>query len=186
MRLYIKHMVSNRCKTIVREELNKHQMNYLSVDLGYVELENDISETQREQLKVSLMMAGLVLMDDQRAVHVERIKNLIIEMVSNCENDHKLKCSDFLVERTNCNYTYLSKIFSETLGINIEQFVISHKIKRVKELLIAGEVNLTQIAFQLNYSSVAHLSSQFKKVTGITPTIFKLRNLKKRDSLERV
>jgi AraC-like DNA-binding protein len=169
-------MVSNRCKTIVRDELNRYHLDYSSVGLGFVELKDEISGSQREQLKMALMPAGLLVMEDPRAVHVERIKSLIIEMISSCENDHKVKCSEFLVERTNCNYSYISSVFSETLGINIEQYVISHKIHRVKELLTAGEMNLTQIAYKLNYSSIAHLSNQFKKVTGTTPTAFKLKH----------
>jgi len=167
-------MVSNRCKTIVREELNRHNMSVLAVDLGYVDLRDNISNAQREQLKIALLISGLVLMDDQRAILIKRMKAIIIEMVCTRNEHDKTKLSEFLSDQLNHDYTYLSEVFTETCGITIEQFVISQKIERVKELLISGEMNLTTIAYELNYSSVAHLSNQFKKVTGLTPTSFKL------------
>jgi AraC-like DNA-binding protein len=166
-------MVSNRCKMLVKEELHKLGLHFIIVDLGEVEVMEDLSSEQREQLKCALLQSGLELMDDKRAVLIEKIKNVIIEMVHHSEEVIKVNFSDFLSGKLNHDYTYLSNLFSEVQGTTIEQFIICHKIERIKELINYDELNITEIAWKMNYSSVAHLSNQFKKVTGLSPSHFK-------------
>jgi len=176
-------MVSLRCKMAVKAELNKLGLHYTKVGLGDVEIMENITEEQRTRLKDSLLQSGLVLMDDQKSILIEKIKNTIIEMVHYNEELPKLNFSEYLSEKLKHDYTYLANLFSEVTGVTIEHFIIAHKIERVKELMLYDELNLTEISYKLNYSSVAHLSSQFKKVTGLTPSFFKqLRN--KRLSLD--
>lgn len=186
MKLYIKYMVSIRCKMVVKEVLEKLQIPYVIVDLGTVEVLHDLTEVQREQLKTDLLSSGLELMDDKKAILIEKIKNVIIEMVHYTDALPKVNYSDYISEKLGLDYTYLSKIFSEVKGITIEHFIIAHKIERVKELLLYDELNLTQISYILNYSSVGHLSRQFKKVTGLTPRFFKQLKDKKRTNLENI
>lgn len=184
--LHIKFMVSIRCKMLVIYELEKLGLTYWKVDLGEVDLKGAISAEQRVALKIALLKSGLELMDDHRAILIEKIKNIIIEMVHYADEPIKTNFSNFLSEKLNHDYTYLANLFSETTGITIEHFIIAHKIERVKELLIYDELNLTQISYKLNYSSVAHLSNQFKKVTGLTPTFFKKLKIRKRTELNDV
>jgi AraC-like DNA-binding protein len=179
-------MVSIRCKMIVQQKLNKLGLHYCTVDLGEVDVKENITSKQREQLRILLLKAGLELMDDKKAVLIERIKNVIVEMVHYSEEVPKVKNSDYISEKLNHDYTYLANLFSEATGITIEQYIIAHKIERVKEYLLYDELNLTQISYKLNYSSVAHLSHQFKKVTGLTPTFYKHLKNKKRTALENV
>jgi len=179
-------MVSNRCKMAVKEELKKLGLHFIVVDLGEVEIMETISAEQREQVRVALHNSGLELMDDKKAMLIEKINNVITEMIHHSDEVPKMNYSDFLSEKLNYDYTYLSNIFSEVKGITIQQFIIIHKIERIKELLLYGELNLTEISYKLHYSSVAHLSNQFKKVTGLTPSQFK--NLKdvKRSPIEEI
>ena len=186
MKLYIKYMVSTRCKIVVKEELKKLGLHFIIVDLGVVEIMENISSEQREQLKAGLLATGLELMDNKRAVLIEQIKNVIIEMVHHSNEVIKTNFSDFLSTRLNHDYTYLSNLFSEVQGTTIAQFIISHKIERIKELIIYDEHNLTEIAWRMNYSSVAHLSNQFKKVTGLTPSHFKQLKDKRRSTIEEI
>ncbi len=186
MKLYIKYMVSIRCKMVVKAALDALGLQYGVVDLGEVEVKGSISSEQRENLRSILLASGLELMDDKKAILIERIKNTIVEMVHYTDEMPKIKNSVYIAERLDHDYTYLANLFSETTGTTIEQFVIAHKIERVKELLLYDELNLTQISYRLNYSSVAHLSTQFKKVTGLTPTFFKHLKRKKRVVLEKV
>ena len=186
MKLYIKYMVSLRCKMIVKEELKLLGLHYVNVTLGEVEIMETITDQQQDQLKVALLRSGLELMDDKKAMLIEKIKNVIVEMVHYADELPKTNFSHFLTEKLHYDYTYLSNLFSETEGITIEQYIIRHKIERVKELLIYDEFNLTQIAQLLHYSSVAHLSNQFKKITGLSPSFFKALKNKKRDPLENV
>lgn len=179
-------MVSNRCKMVVKEELTKLGLHFIVVDLGEVEIMEDISLEQREQLKNALNKAGLELMDDKKAVLIEKIKNTIIEMVHYKDEMIKTNFSDYLSEKLNHDYTYMANLFSEVLGTSIEQFIISHKIERIKELIIYGELNITEIAWKMNYSSVAHLSNQFKKVTGLSPSHFKQMKDKRRSPIEEI
>ena len=179
-------MVSNRCKMTVKEELKKLGLHFVIVELGEVEIMEDLTPEQREELKTALSNSGLELMDDKRAVLVEKIKNAIIEMVHHSEENIKINFSDYLSEKLNHNYTYLANLFSEVRGITIEHFLIAHKIERIKELIIYDELNITEIAWKMNYSSVAHLSNQFKKVTGLSPTHFKQLKDKRRSPIEEI
>ena len=179
-------MVSTRCKMAVKEELKKLGLHFIVVDLGEVEVMETISAAQREQLKSALLTSGLELMDDKRSVLIEKIKNAIIEKVHYSDQIIKINFSDFLSERLSLDYTYLSNLFSEVQGTTIEQFIICHKVERIKELIIYGELNITEIAYKMNYSSVAHLSNQFKKVTGLSPSHFKQLKDKRRKPIEEI
>jgi AraC-like DNA-binding protein len=179
-------MVSNRCKMAVKEELKKLGLHFIMVDLGEVEIMENLSDEQRERLKVVLSNEGFELMDDKKAVLIDKIKNAIIEMVHQSDEIIKVNFSDYLSEKLNHDYTYMANLFSEVQGTTIEQFMISHKIERIKELIIYDELNITEIAWKMNYSSVAHLSNQFKKMTGLSPTQFKQLKDKKRNSLEEI
>lgn len=179
MKLYIKYMVSLRCKILVKAELERLGLPYLTLDFGEVELAQAISVPQIEQLKEALALSGLELMDNKRAILIEKIKAVIIDMVHHAEEWPTTNFSEYLTEKLSYDYTYLANLFSEVTGITIEYFIIAHKIERVKVLLIYDELSLTEISYKLNYSSVAHLSSQFKKVTGLTPTFFKQLREKK-------
>ena len=177
-------MVSNRCKLAVREELKKLGLHFTPVELGEVEIMENITMEQREQIKVGLHHSGLELMDDKRAMLIEKIKNVIIEMVHYTDEVIKVNFSDFLSQKLNYDYTYMENLFSEVQGTTIEQFIIAHKIERIKELIIYGELNITEIAWKMNYSSVAHLSNQFKKMTGLSPSHFKQLKDKRRNPIE--
>ena len=177
-------MVSLRCKMLVKSELEKLGIAYKTVELGEAELEEPISNEQQEALKVVLAKSGLELMDDKKAMLVEKIKNVIIEMVHYSDEFPEANFSNFLSEKLNHNYTYLSNLFSEVKGTTIEHYIILHKIEKVKELIVYDELNLTEIAYKMNYSSVAHLSNQFKKITGLTPSFFKKLKNYRRSSLE--
>lgn len=184
MKLYIKYMVSIRCKMLVKTELDNLGLKYGTIDLGEVEIKEQISDDQIKQLKTSLLRSGLELMDDKRAILIEKIKNVIIEMVHCTEEMPNVKNSDYISEKLNHDYTYLANLFSESTGTTIEQFIIVHKIERAKELLMYDEFNLTEISYKLRYSSVAHLSTQFKKITGLTPSFFKTMKQKRRLPVE--
>ena len=186
MKLYIKYMVSLRCKMVVKQALEKLKLHYVILDLGCVEILEDLTEVQRINLHKTLLLSGLELMDDKKAMLIEKIKNVIIEMVHYTDELPKVNYSDYISNKLGLDYTHISKIFSEVKGITIEQFIIAHKIERVKELLLYDELNLTQISYIMNYSSVSHLSKQFKKVTGLTPSFFKQLKDKKRIALENV
>lgn len=179
-------MVSNRCKMAVKEELKKLGLHFILVDLGEVDIMENISNDQREMLKAALLSSGLELMDDKRAMLIEKIKNIIIEMVHHSDGLIKTNFSDYLSSKLNHDYTYLANLFSEVQGTTIEHFIISHKIERIKELIIYNELNITEIAYEMNYSSVAHLSNQFKKVTGLSPTHFKNLKDKRRSPIEEI
>jgi AraC-like DNA-binding protein len=171
---------------VVKEELDKLGIHYVILDLGTVEIMNDLTAEQRRKLKIGLLRSGLELMDDKKTVLIEKIKSIIVEMVHYADELPKVNYSHYISEKMGLDYTYLSKIFSEVKGTTIEHFIIAHKIERVKELLLYDELNLTQISYMLNYSSVAHLSRQFKKVTGLTPSFFKQLKDKKRIALENI
>ena len=177
-------MVSIRCKMVVKTELNKLGLHYIIVDLGEVEIKEDITTGQLEQLKIALLKSGLELMDDKKAILIEKIKNTIVEMVHHSDQIIKINFSDYISEKLNHDYPYLSNLFSEVQGTTIEQFIIAHKIERIKELIIYDELNITEIAWKMNYSSVAHLSNQFKKATGLSPSHFKKMKDKKRSTIE--
>jgi len=169
---------------MVKDELKKLGIVYSNISLGQVELMEDIDTSQMEKFRIALKQSGLELMDDKKSVLIEKIKDVIIEMVHYEEELPKVNFSEYLTQKLSYNYTYLANLFSETEGTTIEHFIIIHKIERVKELIIYDELNLTEIAWKLHYSSVAHLSNQFKKITGLTPSFFKALKDKKRDNLE--
>ena len=179
-------MVSMRCKMAVKEELKKLGLHFIIVDLGEIEIMENITGEQRENLKIGLLNSGLELMDDKRAVLIEKIKIVITEMIHYSDELPKMNYSDYISEKLNYDYTYLSNIFSEVKGITIQQFIIIHKIERIKELIIYDELNITEIADKMNYSSVAHLSGQFKKITGLSPSHFKQLKDKRRTPLEEI
>ena len=179
-------MVCIRCKLVVKAELTKLGLHYTTVELGEVEVLENISTEQHDQFKAALLKSGLELMDDKKSVLIQKIKNVIVELVHYSEEPLAINFSDFLSQKLNHDYTYLANLFSEVQGTTIEKFIIAHKIERVKELLVYDELNLTEIAYLMHYSSVAHLSTQFKKVTGLTPSYFKQLKQKRRNMLEDV
>jgi YesN/AraC family two-component response regulator len=166
-------MVCTRCIMIVELELKKLGLNYTSITLGKAEVVEMPSAEQIEKIKIALLQSGLELIDSKKSILIEKIKNVIVEMIHYSDNQLKTNFSDYLSSKLNYDYTYLANIFSEEQGITIEHFIIANKIQRVKDLMYSNEYNLTEISWKLNYSSVAHLSTQFKKVTGITPSHFK-------------
>lgn len=177
-------MVSLRCKMMVKEELKKMGLHFVIVDLGVVEILEDLTVEQKEELKNNLLRSGLELLDDKKSILIEKIKNAIIEMIHHSDEVPKVNYSEYLSEKLDYDYTYLSNIFMEVKGTTIQQFIINHKIERVKELILYDELNLTEISYKLHYSSVAHLSNQFKKVTGLSPSIFKQLKNKRKSNLE--
>ena len=177
-------MVSGRCKMVVKEELKKLGLHFIVVDLGEVEIMENITEETRVELKAALLNAGLELMDDKRSVLIEKIKIVITEMIHYSDELPTVNYSDYISQKLHYDYTYLSNLFSEVKGITIQQFIIIHKIERIKELIIYDELNITEIAWKMNYSSVAHLSNQFKKVTGLSPSHYKQLKNKKRSPIE--
>lgn len=177
-------MVSLRCKMVVKEELKNLGLHYINVDLGEVEIFENLSREQHLKLKENLSRSGLELLDDKKNILIERIKAVIVEMVHYSEELPKINYSDHIAERLNHDYTYLSNTFSEVKGITIQQYIIYHKIERVKELLLYDELTLTEISYRMQYSSVAHLSNQFKKVTGLTPSFYKQLKQKRLGNLE--
>jgi len=185
LKLYIKYMVSNRCKMMVREELKNLGLHFI-VDMGVADIMEEITLDQREQIRIALLRSGLELMNDKKAMLIEQIKKVVIEMIHYSDELPKVNFSDFLSEKLDYDYTYLANLFSEVQGTTIERFIISHKIERVKELIIYDELNLTEIAWKMHYSSVAHLSNQFKKITGLTPSYFKNLKNKRRIPIEEI
>jgi len=179
-------MVSNRCKIAVKEVLKKLELHFVIIDLGEVDIMEDLSVEQKDQLRTDLLSLGFELMEDKKSILIERIKNTIVEMVYNAPSDDTIKTnfSDYLSDKLNHDYTYLSNIFSAVHGSTIEQFIIALKIERIKEFIIYDELTITEIAWKMNYSSVAHLSNQFKKHTGMSPSYFKKLKDKKRSSID--
>ncbi|HOY04023.1 MAG TPA: AraC family transcriptional regulator [Saprospiraceae bacterium] len=186
MNLYIKYMVSLRCKMVVKDELKKLGLHYVVVDLGMIEILEDITTGQRDQLKANLLRFGLELLDDKRSILIEKIKAVIIEMIHYSDELPQVNYSEYISEKLGYDYTYLANIFSEVKGITIQQFIITHKIEKVKELLLYDELNLTEIAYKMHYSSVAHLSNQFKKITGLSPSFYKQLKHKRNSNLENI
>lgn len=184
MKLYIKYMVSRRCIMIVKAILREMDLHFIMVDLGVVEIMEELTPVQLEALNNALQESGLELMDDKRAILIESIQSVIIEMIHNEKDLTSINYSEYISEKLNHNYTYLSNIFSEVKGTTIQQFIILHKIEHIKELIMYDELNMTEISYKMNYSSVAHMSNQFKKITGLTPSHFKLLKDKRRTPIE--
>ncbi len=185
-KLYIKYMVSIRCKLIVIDELEKLGIPYLSVSLGEAIIEGDVSKAQIDLLDADLKRWGLELMEDKKAILIERIKAVIIDTIHYSDEALKINWSDHLKEKLNYDYTYIANIFSATTGSSLQHFILSHKIERAKEMLIYDDLSLTEIAYRLHYSSVAHLSNQFKRISGLTPTYFKQLKTRRLEELEKV
>ncbi len=182
MLLHVKYMVSLRCKMVVMQQLLG--LHCANVDLGTIEITENITQVQQDRLRQSLKKFGLELLDDQRNILIAQIKAVIIEMIHYTDELPKMNASDYISEKLGYDYTYLANIFSEVKGITIQQFIILNKIERVKELLLYDELNLTEISYKLHYSSVAHLSNQFKKITGLTPSYYKKLKRKRFENLE--
>lgn len=179
-------MISTSCKMFVQAELANLGIKYNAIDLGEIELQGNLASAQHMKLKESLAKYGFELMEDRRVILVEKIKAIIINMIYYTEDRVSTKYSYILSERLGLNYNYLSKVFSDSEGITIEKYIISQKIERIKELMAYGELNMTQIADKMNYSSVAHLSLQFKKNTGITPSGFRMLKGNNRRAVEEI
>lgn len=186
MKLYIKNMVCNRCIMVVRTELKKFGLHPVSVELGEVEIADEINEEEKEALNEVMYQLGFQLINDKKSRWIEQIKNVVVELVHHQEAQIKTNLSTYISEKINYDYSYLSNLFSEVQGVTIEQYYIAQKIEKVKELLVYDELSLGEIADELHYSSVSHLSKQFKKVTGLTPTHFRQVKEKKRKPLDEV
>lgn len=184
MKLYIKNMVSLRCKLLVKAELEKMKIHHGNVELGEAVIIENIAAESLMQLKAALLKSGLEVMEDKRAILVEKIKIIIVEMIHYTDELPKVNFSEYVSKKLAHPYSYLSSVFSEIKGVTIEHFIIMHKIERVKELIIYDELTVGEIADKLHYSSVAHLCKQFKKTTGLTPSFFKSLKHKRRIALE--
>jgi AraC-like DNA-binding protein len=184
MKLYIKYMVSLRCKMIVNDELERLGIFNSKIDLGVVDIPGELSDNQRSALRENLLKSGLQLLDDKKSVLIDRIKNVIIELVHYGDELPKENYSRYISNKLGYDYTYLSNMFSQVKGITIQQFIIIHKIEKVKELLLYDELSLTEIAHKLHHSSVAHLSNQFRKITGLSPSFFKKLRMTRNSNLE--
>ena len=184
MKLYIKYMVSLRCKLMVKEELKKLGLNFIVVELGMVEILESITQEQRELLRINLQKSGLELLENKKSILIEKIKNVITEMIHYSDELPKENYSIYISKKLGYDYTYLANTFSKVKGITIQQYIIFHKIERVKELILYDELNLSEISYKLHYSSPAHLSNQFKKITGLTPSFYKKMKRKRKDNLE--
>ncbi|TVR79496.1 MAG: AraC family transcriptional regulator [Saprospirales bacterium] len=185
MKLYVKFMVSMRCKSVVREELRKIGVHCTAINLGMIEIREQLSPEILDQLKKDLQKSGLELIDHKSCL-VERASNLIIQMIHFADELPQESYADYISNTLDCDYCYLSSLFAEVKGINIQHFIITHKIEKVKELLIYENLSLTEISYKLQYSSIAHLSNQFKKVTGLAPSFFKRVNLQRQENFKRV
>ena len=177
-------MVSLRCKLLVSDTLDALKIKYSSLDLGMVTTCVKVSDQKKLELAAILKKSGLIVLDDKRSILIEKIKNVIVEMIHYSDEPPTDSYSDYISEKLGYDYTYLANVFSEVIGITIQHYIILHKIEKVKELLLYDELNLSEISYQLNYSSVAHLSTQFKKITGLTPSFFKQLGQKRKVNLE--
>lgn len=184
MKLYVKHMVSKRCKMLVMEELDKLQIRYVTIQLGVIDVIGQITKEKRNLIGIALQGSGLELIEDQREMLIEQIKTVIIELIHYSDGQPKVNFSDYLSNKLNYNYTYLSNLFTDSEGVTIEHFIIAHKIERVKELISYNELTFSEIAFKLHYSSIGHLSNQFKKVTGSTLSFYRKRRCIRYTTLE--
>ncbi|MGF1587622.1 MAG: helix-turn-helix domain-containing protein [Bacteroidales bacterium] len=184
MELHIKNMVSLRCRMVVKQEFQKLGLRYTEIGLGKVDIAEELSDDKRELLKVNLLKWGLELMEEKKNILVEKTKILIIEMIHYSDELPDVNNSDYLSEKLGYDYSYLSNIFSEVNGTSLQHFIIQHKIERIKELILYDDLNLSEIAYKLHYSSVSHLSNQFKKITGVTPSFYKKMKHNRSQNLE--
>jgi AraC-like DNA-binding protein len=186
MKVHIKYMISTRCKIFVKNVLKAMGLHFVILELGEVDIMENITTTQREHLRTELQDVGLELMEDKRAILLEKIKCTIINVVHNREEDKRINFSHYLSEKLGYDYTYLANVFSEYSGTTIEQYTIAQKVEHIKELITYDELNFAEIAWKMNYSSAAHLSNQFKKVTGLSPSQFKSLRNRKRIAIDEV
>ncbi len=184
MKLYIKNMVCSRCKMVVKTQLENKGLRYLSVNLGEVEIEEELSKEELASLDATLKSVGFELLDNKKSQTIEKIKNVIVTLVHHSGNDIHTNLSVFITSKIHQDYNYLSNLFSEVEGTTIEKYLIAQRIERAKELIVYDELTLSEIADQLGYSSVAYLSNQFKKITGFTPSYFKSLKQYKRKNIE--
>lgn len=184
MRVYIKYMVSLRCKNLVKSKLDKLSIPYLAVELGYAEIANEVDESKLIKLNKELKTAGLEILDNHNAILIEKIKNIIIELVHHDESNLHLNLSDFIASQLNLDYGYLTNLFTKIKGQTIQQYYIKHKVEKAKELILYDEKTLTEIADTLHYSSVSHFSNQFKKITGLSPSVFKKLKIERTLNIE--
>lgn len=186
--IYIKNMVCNRCIKVVREEFEKLGLVVKNIQLGEVELLSDETKLDMQKIDNFLKSNGFELLDNKNSKIIEKVKILIIDMIRKVDSgkDIDINFSEYLAQETGLNYNYLSTLFSSLEGITIEKYIIHQKIEKVKELIVYGELTLSEIAFRLGYSSVQHLSNQFKKITGLTPSYFKSLKSKNRRALDNI
>jgi AraC-like DNA-binding protein len=184
MRLFIQNMVSMRCKLVVMSILNTYSLSYKSVELGEVELHDPINEQTRSLLKASLHASGLELLSNEKTILIERVINIVVDMVHHSTEMPKVNLSTFISEKAHTDYHRLSDLFSRTKGVTIEHFIILHKVERIKELIMYDDLNLSEIADKMHYSSLAHMSKQFKQITGLTPSFFKHMAKRTRSNIE--
>ncbi|MCR9145092.1 MAG: AraC family transcriptional regulator [bacterium] len=188
MRMYVKNMVCDRCKAAVADAARKLDLRPRSVELGEIDFGEDTPKPgQIAQLETQLVALGFEIIDDKNGRLIESMKRLVIALVRDADEFRRVRLSDYLKQNLHYDYSYLSGIFSSVEGLTLEQYLIQQKIERVKELLVYDEMNLTEIAHRLGYSSLAHLSAQFKKVTGLTPSHFRnLKDTKQRKPLDQL
>lgn len=186
LKIYIKYMVSIRCKMVVKEALKDLGLHFVFVDLGVVETMEELSAEQWQQLKIVLHRSGLELMENKKAQLIQEVKKLILDIIYHTEEELKVSFTVYLSQQTHQEYPYLANLFLEVQGTTIQQYMIIHKVERIKELIIYGELSITEITWKMNYSSVAHLSNQFKKITGLTPTHFRQLKEKRLQKMEEV
>lgn len=184
--LFIKNMVCNRCILVVQNELDKLGIEATNIKLGEITLKKDLTTKEREELENVLDPLGFQVIVDKKSRMIEKIKNVIIDLVHHQDNDAKTNLSDVLSDALHHDYNYLSNLFSDIEGTTIEKYFIAQKVEKIKELLVYDELSLSEIADRMNYSSVAYLSNQFKKVTGLTPSHFKQIREDKRKPLDKV
>ncbi len=186
MKIYVKNMACESCKIVVKDALDELGISLVKVELGEIETKEDLSDAEKKKLNRIINKAGLELLEKKQGVLVEKIRKVMIEYVYKSDNKPSIKFSVLLSQELNLSYTYLANFFSEVEATTIEQFIIALKIERIKELIIFGEDTISEIAHKLDYSSAAHLSSQFKKVTGLTPSHFKALKEKRRITIQNI
>ncbi len=186
MKIYIKNMACESCKLVVKEALKELDIIPVKVDLGEIETKEDMTDDEKLKLNSKIKKAGLELLEKKQGVLIEKIRKVMIEYVYKSDEKPNVKFSVLLSEKLNHSYTYLANFFSEVEATTIEQYIIALKIERIKELIIFGEHTFSEIAYKLHYSSIAHLSSQFKKVTGLTPSHFKALKEKRRITIQNI
>jgi len=184
MKIYIKHMVSNRCKMVVREELQKLGLHFIFIEQGEIEVMETLSDEKSELLKIELFKSGLELLDDKNAILIDSIKNTLIDLIYNSDDSLKMNFQEYLTQKFNIDYKSMSAIFLEVHGMKIEQFIMNHTIERIKELIIYEDLDILEIAQKLHFSNVAKLHVQFKKATGFSPYNFKQLKIKRRKVIE--